>query len=71
MNTRPDVSKYEEAIGIVRRAQAGHVSEEYKLACILGPRYPLGVPSLRAIWAAQDLLKTDPLRAAALVAEFE
>lgn len=67
MNTRRDASEYKEAIEIVRRAQAGNVSVDYELACILGPRYPLGHPSLTAIWAAQDLLKTDPDRAATLL----
>lgn len=69
MNDRPDVSKYWEGIETVKRAHAGDISPEYLLARILGPLYPLGTPTLRAIWAAEDLLKTDPDRAATLLAE--
>lgn len=67
MNERPGVGKYQEAITIVKRARAGETSETYRLAEIIGPRYPMGVPSLRAIWAAQDMLKSAPGKAAALL----
>lgn len=65
---RPDVSKYEEAIAIVKRAQQGDVDDVYLLAKVIGPSYPLGAPSMRAIWAAQDMLRNEPVKAGALLA---